>query len=98
MKHARADYQRIQDPALEDPSLLAPGSTAISEDEPVMLFRAKDKHFCAVLEHYWRLLVNDPDAKPDIARYVAGHMGTALAWQEKNGCKTPDLPRKGGAE
>lgn len=42
MRHARDDYNRIQDPALHDPTLLSPGSTSIGEDEPVFLIRAKD--------------------------------------------------------
>ncbi len=42
MKHARADYNRIQDPATHDATLLSDGSTAIGEDEPVFLIRAQD--------------------------------------------------------
>jgi hypothetical protein len=37
MKHARPDYDRIQDPAGRIPA-----------DEPVLLFRAQDKHAAAV--------------------------------------------------
>ena len=36
MLHAREDYQRIQDP-----------DDKIGEDEPVMLFRAQDRHMAA---------------------------------------------------
>lgn len=38
MIHARPDYNRFQDPAIDDPSLLGEGSTPIRVDEPVMLF------------------------------------------------------------
>ncbi len=37
MKHARPDYDRIQDPAGRIPA-----------DDPVLLFRAQDKHAAAV--------------------------------------------------
>ena len=40
MIHARVDYNRIQDPALENPSLLAGNSKPIASDEPVFLLRA----------------------------------------------------------
>lgn len=43
MIHARSDYNRIQDPAVDDPSLLSEGSTPIGVDEPVFLLRAKDQ-------------------------------------------------------
>lgn len=43
MKHARTDYNRIQDPAVLDPAWLSPGSSAIGEDEPVFLLRAQDR-------------------------------------------------------
>lgn len=42
MIHARADYNRIQDPAVQNPSLLTPGSRPIGQDEPVFLLRAQD--------------------------------------------------------
>lgn len=42
MKHARPDYNRIQDPGLHEPSLVREGATPIAEDEPVFLLRASD--------------------------------------------------------
>jgi hypothetical protein len=81
MLHAREDYQRFQDPECK-----------IGADEPVMLFRAQDKHFYAVLANYRDLLAADPDAKPDIRKAVLEHMRRALVWQREHGCKTPDLP------
>ena len=50
MIHARSDYDRIQDPAVNDPSLLSEGSTPIGEDEPVFLIRAKDKYAVMCLQ------------------------------------------------
>lgn len=91
MIHARADYNRMQDPALNDPSLLGEGSTPIAEDEPVVLFRAQDKHFIAILGFYRDLTW---DESRDIADSVNRHIERARQWQSVNGCKTPDLPTK----
>ncbi|HEU4340027.1 MAG TPA: hypothetical protein VFU31_00505 [Candidatus Binatia bacterium] len=52
MKHARPDYDRIQDPALTDSSLLKEGSTPIAADEPVFLLRAQDRTAAEVVR-YW---------------------------------------------
>lgn len=52
MKHARQDYNRIQDPALTDPSLLSEGSTPIGEDEPVFLLRGQDKLAADIVDAY----------------------------------------------
>ncbi len=41
MKHARPDYERIQVPAGRIPA-----------DEPVILFRAQDRHSAAVARFY----------------------------------------------
>lgn len=91
MKHARPDYQRIQDPATDDPSLLGPGATPIGADEPVMLFRAQDRHFCAVLAHYRARLQGDSHASEDIIEAVSSHIREGREWQAVHGCKTPDL-------
>jgi hypothetical protein len=55
MKHARPDYNRIQDPAVQDPKLLKEGSTPIAEDEPVFLLRAQDKTAAEVVR-FWAYL------------------------------------------
>jgi hypothetical protein len=91
MKHARPDYQRIQDPAVDDPSLLAPGATPIGADEPVMLFRAQDRHFCGLLADYKARLELDPAASAEIIDAVAAQIREGRAWQAVRGCKTPDL-------
>lgn len=89
MIHARDDYNRIQDPAIQDPSLLGEGCTPIGEDEPVMLFRAKDKHFKAVLDFYRDLTWKESLA---IANLVNVQIDRAARWQREHGTKTPDLP------
>lgn len=81
MKHARADYERFQDP-----------EGKIGADEPVMLFRAQDKHFCKLVSYYLLLLGKDPDADPEMIKVCAQHIRRAQRWQAENGCKTPDLP------
>lgn len=67
-------------------------STPFGEDEPVMLFRAKDKYFTSVLEHYASEL--DPDIQVDsrMLDAVMNHIELAEKWQAKNGKKTPDVP------
>ena len=90
MKHARQDYNRIQDPAIENPELLAPGTSPIAEDEPVFLLRAKDKFFATMLMRYAQL-VNVKD--PVLANTVMLHIQEAEKWQQEHGVKHPDLPR-----
>lgn len=95
MIHVRDDYNRIQDPASADASLLPEGGTPIGEDEPVFLLRAKDKHFYAVLKYYWCRVYEDDAVRPEIhddyTRAVSAHIDRGLAWQARNGCKSPDL-------
>ena len=98
MIHARKDYNRMQDPALADPSLLGPGATPIAQDEPVCLFRAQDKHFIEVLKAY-RHLVNtdyksDNDEAMRIINSIDEHIARAKEWQAEHGCKTPDLAKE----
>lgn len=77
MKHARADYDRIQDPA-----------GLIPEDEPVMLFRGQDKHFHAVCLFYACLVEQDDPASP-IPHLTRSHAALGRLWPFK---KAPDLP------
>ena len=95
MIHAREDYNRFQDPAVEDPSLLGEGCSPIAEDEPVMLFRARDKHFLDVLRFYRMIVHQDPNRDPyeadRIAEAIEGHLDLARDWRLRNVCKSPDL-------
>lgn len=93
MIHAREDYNRIQDPAVNHPAMLGDGSTPIAPDEPVMLFRAKDKFAPLIMEFYAGLLKGDPDAANAMAEAALAHAAKARLWQLRNGSKTPDMPR-----
>lgn len=76
MKHARADYDRFQDPA-----------GLIPEDEPVMLFRAQDKHFEDVLRFYRDIVAADR-GDPRIVWAINRHLELAAKWPVR---KAPDL-------
>lgn len=88
MRHARPDYNRIQDPALQDPSLLAEGTTPFGEDEPVFLLRARDRTAPAALR-FWAGMQPPQSGSARVARAWAEEMER---WQALNGCKTADLP------
>ena len=77
MKHARADYDRIQDPA-----------GLIPKDEPVFLMRAQDKHFDRVLRFYRDLVAIDNGDKK-IIDACNEHLDRASQWPK---CKAPDMP------
>jgi hypothetical protein len=77
MKHARPDYNRIQDPA-----------GLIPDDEPVFLFRAQDKHFDRVLRFYRDIVIADQGDEKIIAA-VDRHLKLADAWPVR---KAPDMP------
>jgi len=91
MIHARKDYNRIQDPALNDPSLLSEGSTPIAEDEPVFLVRASDQAFVATLEA-WAKAHNEKADDTSMSDAVASHIELALKWQRENRIKVADAP------
>ena len=76
MKHARSDYNRIQDPA-----------ELIPDNEPVMLFRAQDKHFTSVLRFYRDIVAAD-NGDPRIITAINEHLILADDWPVK---KSPDL-------
>lgn len=77
MKHARSDYDRIQDPA-----------GIIPDDEPVFLLRGQDamaaKHVRDWAEH-----VELRGGSPEIVRMAREHADKMEAWPKK---KLPDLP------
>lgn len=80
MKHARKDYARIQDPA-----------GLIPYDEPVMLFRAQDRHAAMTVRYYADLLADDPAVAPEMVESVREWAVKMNEWPNK---KVPDLPRK----
>lgn len=84
MKHARQDYDRIQDP-----------SGAIPDDEPVFLLRAQDVTAPEVLEHWAHLQFNRGGSE-EMARMASNHARAMREWQAANGSKLADLPKREG--
>lgn len=81
MKHARADYDRIQDPTGKIPS-----------EEPVFLLRAQDVLAPGLLRMYaeqYRIL---PGADPEVARLTWEQARLMDLWQKEHGSKPADLP------
>ena len=79
MLHARADYQRIQDP-----------DNKIPEDEPVLLIRGQDAiapHVLAYYADYLESLKGDQN----IIKAVRLHIDRMIRWQTK---KMPNMDSK----
>lgn len=84
MKHARKDYNRIQDPDAQIPA-----------DEPVFLLRATDRYAADVVLHYAELIAGDPLAPTKshkIAERAREHARTMRQYADKHGTKSPDMP------
>jgi len=90
MRHARADYDRIQDPA-----------GIIGEDEPVFLLRAKDQLAAGLVRQWsrelWRLAALEPPGLRQeemlaTARAVWAHAERMEEWGRQHGTKVPDTP------
>lgn len=79
MKHAREDYNRIQDPAGK-----------IGEDEPVFLLRAKDSLAPAMVEN-WASALQASGGDYKMVAMALDHARKMRLWQKENGCKLPDL-------
>ena len=79
MKHAREDYNRIQDPAGK-----------IAEDEPVFLLRAKDKVAPAAVRA-WAEFHRLSGGDPMLSKMAFEHAELMEEWQTNNGCKSADL-------
>jgi hypothetical protein len=75
MKHARDDYQRIQDPA-----------GLIPDDEPVFLLRGQDALACKTVMFYASLCQSHQ--APEIAAKALAHAERMAAWPTQ---KLPDL-------
>jgi hypothetical protein len=77
VKHARDDYNRIQDPA-----------GLIPDDEPVFLLRGQDKYAGKIIELYADFVeMNDGD--PEIVRLTREQAKRMRDWPKH---KVPDLP------
>jgi hypothetical protein len=77
MKHAREDYNRIQDPA-----------GLIGEDEPVFLIRATDKIGWAAVEA-WANLAEAAGASHEIIDLARHHAKRMRGWPNQH---IPDIP------
>ena len=80
MKHARKDYDRIQDPA-----------GLIPQDEPVFLIRGQDEVGPEVLR-CWATLAELAGADREIISKVMDHAEAMERWQIQHRRKIPDLP------
>lgn len=78
MRHARQDYDRIQDPI-----------NKIGKDEPVFLLRANDR--CAPKTVLFWADLCEKAGNSEMANIAREHVKEMLIWQKENGCKTPDL-------
>lgn len=79
MKHARDDYNRIQDP-----------TGKIGSDEPVFLVRAQDLSAPACVRA-WADDAERRGADPNILRAAREHATLMEEWQQKHGAKVADL-------
>lgn len=86
MKHARSDYDRIQDP-----------EGLIPENEPVFLLRGKDILSPAFVDMYAEMYAaqypGDDDAK-EVAARLKKHAQKMRAWQRDVEGQTPTVPVK----
>jgi len=81
LKHARPDYDRIQDPA-----------GLIPEDEPVFLIRGQDMAAIEAIKA-WIFFAHRFGASDEILSAAAEHCKRIEDWQESIGrIKIPDLP------
>jgi hypothetical protein len=80
MKHARPDYNRIQDP-----------ENIIPADEPVFLIRAKDKAGPAAVRD-WAGRAFQEGADDKIINAALQHATLMEQWQKEHGSQIPDMP------
>lgn len=78
MKHARADYDLIQDPR-----------GLIPRDEPVVLLRAQDSYATDALKAYVNLMKRDGQTDLSFVTMMEAHIKAFEAWPKK---KIPDVP------
>jgi hypothetical protein len=80
MKHARKDYDRIQDP-----------ENKIPQDEPVFLLRGQDK-FAPELLLRWSAHLRLSGGDVSMAILVENQAQEMIEWQKNHKVKIPDLP------
>lgn len=81
MRHARKDYDRIQDP-----------DGKIPDDEPVFLIRGQDLAAPDTLREYAKL-AHKAGAKPNLISATLKQANEMEEWQRQRARKTPDMPR-----
>lgn len=81
MRHARNDYNRIQDPAY----LIAP-------DEPVFLLRAKDEVAPLTVDK-WADYAEQAGADWTMIKAARNQAQEMRKWQREHGCQVPDMPK-----
>jgi hypothetical protein len=86
MKHARSDYDTIQD-----------SSDRIPEHEPVFLLRATDKIAPDVVR-VWIMMARQAGANVDILQLAHDQANKMEEYGRNYGCHTPDLPPRHRAE
>lgn len=82
MKHARPDYDRIQDPA-----------GLIPDDEPVFIIRAQDIAGPATVQ-CWAAIAKSHGAEPNILEAADDMTAQMRNWQRGHVCKVPDMPSR----
>ena len=92
MRHARKDYERFQDPALNDPKVALEFGVEnpVGEDEPVFLIRGTDMFAPMVIREWGKIAV--AHGQKDIGLRAKAWADHVEAWQHANGKKLPDLP------
>lgn len=80
MKHARQDYNRIQDP-----------ENLIPEHEPVFLLRGKDVAAPAAIEA-WIATARRYGAEENILKAAQDQADKMRVWQIEHDSKIPDMP------
>lgn len=80
MRHARSDYDRIQDPA-----------GLIPYDEPVFLIRGQDAAGPDTVM-MWADLVEDMGGDREIVQRAREWATEMRIWQKRHAKKTPDMP------
>ena len=73
MKHARDDYNRIQDPA-----------GIITEDEPVFLLRAQDRTAAEIVRTWAEMQLQLPDCDMKAVDLALAHADKMDAWPTKH--------------
>ena len=80
MRHARADYNRIQDP-----------ENLIGEDEPVFLMRAHDLAAPDAVRA-WAEIAAEVGSQPEVVERAYAWADVMEEWQADNDTKAADMP------